>query len=165
MALSKLREGFAGRAAAVTLGAAAALSPLTGAFAQDNQPPSVAVSTIAPSSVNFVDDAGLAANLFSDQNDGVAVAVRLGTADSTPPTERIREVLTQDFRNAGLEDPVTFFFDQNDIPVTGVAYYYSGYANGPYTLGQSRDAVKEISESYNFRKANGLLASLEYDQP
>ena len=106
MALEDIRKSFTGRAAAIGLTAMAAVTPLTFSWAQDAQPIPVVATT---SSIQMVENADRGASIFSRENAGIAVAIRLGTHESTPSPERIRDVLTADFRNAGLEDPITFF--------------------------------------------------------
>lgn len=130
------------------------LTPLSSGFAQDRP---VAVST-----VSLVENASRAASTYARQHPGVAVAIRLGTHSSTPTPERVREVLASDFQDAGLDGPVTFFFDQNDVEGTAAAFYYAGYVDGPFSLGESRTAVRETVEDHNFRKSRGLLA---YERP
>ena len=157
MALEDIRKRFTGRAAAIGLTAMAAVTPLTFSWAQDAQPIPVVATT---SSIQMVEDAGIAAGLHSERYPGIAVAIRLGTHETTPTPERIRDVLAVDFATAGVTDPVNFFFEQNDTAGTVAAFYFGGDMHGPFSLGQSRKAVPETTASYNFRKQNGMLLSL-----
>ncbi len=164
MSLPELRKGFTNTAAAMGMTAIAAMTPLSYSFADETRSvQTVPISTASTSQFALVEDSGLAANLYSRENPGVAVSVFLGTAQSTPDPAIIQNILSKDFANAGLDGPITFFFDQNDTPGTGVAYYFDGDVNGPYHLGEARQAVKQTAESYNFRKEKGLLASLNYN--
>lgn len=128
------------------------LAPLSASLAQG--------ASATPSTISLVENAARTASTYGRNNPGIAVAVRLGTHSSTPTPERIREVLTGDFSEAGLDGPVTFFFDQNDVEGTAAAFYYAGDVDGPFSLGESRKAVQQTTEDYNFRKSRGLL---EYD--
>lgn len=140
---------------ALVLGAGTMLLPTSAGMAQDA---SVAASA---SPIRLVENAGRAASTYARQNPGVAVVVRLGTHSSTPTPERIREVLTADFQNAGLDGPVTFFFDRHNVEGTAAAFYYAGDVDGPFSLGQSRSEVQQTTKTYNFRKSRGLL---EYER-
>lgn len=163
MALMNLRQNFSGRAAAAGVAAALALSPMVGASAQDAQPQQQAEFTQV-AVADPVAQASIEAGRYSERNPGIAVAVYLGTHPDTPSRDRIREVLTSDFRSAGLTDPVTFFFAQNDVAGSGASFYYDGNVEGPYTLSASRNQAAQVVSSYNFRKERGLLASLDYSQ-
>lgn len=114
------------------------------------------------SPISLVENAARTASTYGRQNPGIAVAIRLGTHSSTPKPERIREVLAADFLNAGLDGPVTFFFDQNDVPGTTAAFFYAGNVDGPFSLGESRTELRQTVEDYNFRKSHNLL---EYERP
>ncbi|WP_298307642.1 hypothetical protein [uncultured Erythrobacter sp.] len=118
-------------------------------------------ATTVSATTQIVDDAGLVAGRYSRENPGVAVAIYLGTHSSTPSRERIVEALTADFREAGLSDPVTFFFEQNDVPGSVASFHYDGAIDGPFRLGDSRSQTASTAKSYNFRKDRGLLASLD----
>lgn len=163
MALNALKERFSGKAAAAGLAAALVMTPLGGATAQDAQSQQqgefTQVAVLASTA-----DASIAAGRYSETNPGVAVAVYLGTHPQTPSPERVREVLTAEFRSHGMTDPVTFFFAQNDVAGSGASFYLDGAVRGHYTLSQSRTEVSSIAQSYNFRKERGLLASLDYSQ-
>lgn len=119
------------------------------AVAQDDR-------TTSQSSASAADTA-IAAGRYSERNFGVAVAVYLGTHPTTPSRERITEVLTQDFRTAGMADPVVFFFYQNDIEASVASIYFGGAVRGPMTLAEARTAAPEIARSYNFRKERCLF--------
>ncbi len=165
MSLPELRKGFTNTAAAMGMTAIAAMAPLSYSFADETRSvQTVPISTSSTAQFALVEDAGATAGQYARTHPGVAVAIRLGTHESTPTPERIQEVLTRDFINAGLDGPVTFFFDQNDIPATGAAFYFDDDANGPYSLGQSRNQVFQTVHTYNFRKEKGLLVSLDNTQ-
>lgn len=130
-------------------GVAAALSLSVAAYGQQDRTTSQSSASAA--------HAARAAGRYSESNFGVAVAVYLGTHPSTPSRERIIEVLTEDFRTAGMNDPVVFFFFQNDIEGSGATIYFGGAARGPMTLAEARTTAPEISRSYNFRKERCLF--------
>lgn len=134
---------------AVILGIGAAFLPMSSGSAQN--------APVATSTVSLVENADRTASTYSREHAGIVVAVRLGTADSTPAPNVIERILRDEFSSAGVYDPITFFFDQNDVPGTAVAYYYSGYVDGPFSLGASREQAKTTSETYLFRKSKGLL--------
>lgn len=160
MALSNLKKSFAGKAAAIGLGAVVAMTPLTGAFAEDANSNRANVAEISSSRTL---SAEAQAYRYSEQNPGIAVVVNLGTHPTTPTKDRIREALTSDFQKAGLTDPLQFFFEQNDTPASLASFYYDGALDGPYGLGESRQQASATAQSYNFRKENGLLASISYE--
>jgi len=169
MALPNLRKGFASRAAAVGLGAVAAFTPLSFTFADDagrkTAQPATTISAPAQATPVLANEhAGIQANKWSLKNPGIAVGVFLGTAASTPSAEKIQQVLTADFQKAGVEDPIVFFFQQNDVPTTGVDYHFGGDVRGPYSLGEARPATEDVANTYNWRKQQGLLASISYNQ-
>ncbi|WP_340149011.1 hypothetical protein [uncultured Sneathiella sp.] len=162
MALSSLKKGFAGRAAAIGFGAMAAVTPLSYSFADDGRPPiTSAVERQLP--VAMVEDSGRAAGAYARQNPGIAVSVFLGTESSVTP-QQIQTILTGDFRREGVSDPITFFFDQNDTAGTGVAYYFDNYVDGPFNLAEARGQAAETARDYAWRKERGLLASVSYQE-
>ncbi len=181
MALPKLNKDFVGRATALGLGAAAVLTPLTGVFAGDGKTvPPVATTTMAATttqavkmtkastaatSANFtpapLKDAGGNAQDWSLENPGIAVAVFLGTESGVTPTQ-IRDILTNEINSAGVKD-VAFFFEQNDVAGTGVAYAYSGAVDGPFHLGDAREAAAKSAQQYMFQQNNPALA-FNYNQ-
>lgn len=164
MALEDIRKSFTGRAAAIGLTAMAAVTPLTFSWAQDARTAGTFPVVATTSSIQMVEDASIAAGLHSESNPGIAVAVFLGTHESTPAPERIRDVLSGDFQKAGISDPISFYFEQNDTPGTGTAFYFGGDMHGPFLLGPSRKEVPETAATYLFRKNNGMLASISFDQ-
>ena len=147
---------FAFMSMALVLGAGATLLSMSASLAQDT------AAAQSDSSIRLVDNAARTASTYGRHNPGIAVAIRLGTHSSTPTPERIRDVLTSDFQKAGLDGPVTFFFDQNDVEGTAAAFFYAGDGDGPFSLGQSRKEVQQTTKTYNFRKSRGLL---EYGSP
>lgn len=164
MALEDIRKSFTGKAAAIGLSALAAIAPVSFAFADEARTAGVIPVAATTSTIHMVEDASIAAGVHSENNLGIAVAIRLGTHESTPTPERIRDVLAGDFHKAGITDPITFFFDQNDIEATGASFHFGGDMYGPYALGPSRKAVPETAAHYNFRKTNGMLASVSFNQ-
>lgn len=159
MALPEFRNSFAGRAAAVGLSAAVAFTPLTGALAQDasQAQPAVATSaTVASATPVLLEDAGRAAVEWSLENEGIAVMVKMGTESGVTPAQ-ISDVLTREINGAGV-DSVAFFFEQNDIPATGVAYAYSGAVDGPFGLGEARSEAVRSAQQYLFQQSNPALA-------
>jgi len=101
-------------------------------------------------------DIAFEAQRYSETNPGVVIAVYLGTHPNTPSRARIREVLTQDFREAGLQDPITFFFAQNDVEGSAATIHYGGDVDGPHALSATRERAAAVTKSYNFRKERGL---------
>lgn len=162
MALTALKDRFSGRAAATGIAAALIAAPVAHAMAQEAPQQHVEFTQVAVA--DPVAQASIEAGRYSERNPGIAVAIYLGTHPDTPSRDRIREVLTSDFRSAGLTDPVTFFFAQNDVVGSGASFYYDGNVEGPYTLSASRSQAAQVVSSYNFRKERGLLASLDYSQ-
>lgn len=76
--------------------------------------------------------------------DGVAVSVRMGT-QPVVSDDKIKEVITKDFRNNGIND-LKFFFDHIDAPASGVSFHVRGGTEGPYLIGQDlRDRIPQIA--------------------
>lgn len=125
------------------------LTPLSSGLAQDRP---AAVST-----VSLVENADRTASTYGRQHPGIAVAVFLGT-ESSVTSDQIKTILTREFVQAGVDDPITFFFDQNDVAGTGVAYYYAGYVDGPFNLKDARPQAIKTAEDYIFRKSRNLLS-------
>ena len=141
-------------------GLAAALSMLPGAAQADDQarPETTRASftTVSSSDIPLTKDADGDALLWARENDGIAVAVYLGTSPSTHPPETIARVLQSDFEQAGVEN-VRFFFSQDDTEVTTVSYMYGNASDGIFTLGQSRAAVPAAADQYLFYKQHPEL--------
>lgn len=161
MALSKLRTGFTRQAAAATLTAAAVLFvPLSSTFAEDAKPDNKPVVMAAATTPTFtpvlLEDARGSAQDWSIQNPGIAVAVKLGTQSDITP-QQIRDVLTTEFTNSGVND-VSFFYEQNDTPSTAVAYYYSGKGDGPFLLNQARAEARDSAAQYLFQQSHPGMA-------
>lgn len=133
----------------LVLGAGTTLLSMSASLAQD--------TPATTSTVELVENADRTASTYGRQNPGIAVAVFLGTESVVTP-EQIKTILTREFVQAGVDDPIMFFFDQNDVPGTGVAYHYDGYANGPFNLKDARPQAVKIAKSYMFRKEKGLLS-------
>lgn len=123
-----------------------------------NASPSLAQGMpVSQSPVRLVENADRTASTYSREHAGIVVAVFLGTQSNVTP-EQIKTILTKEFVEAGVSDPVTFFFDQNDTPGTGMTYYYAGYVDGPFNLADARPQAIQTARTYLFRKENGLLS-------
>lgn len=131
--------------------ALATLLPMSSGIAQTAQ---VAASA---SPVKLVENADRTASTYARRNPGIAVAVFLGTQSSVTP-QQIKSILTKEFTQAGVSDPISFFFDQNDTPGTGVAYYFDGDVDGPFNLQYARPEAIKTARTYRFRKEKGLLS-------
>ncbi len=104
--------------------------------------------------VEMTDDATYDAGQWSMRNQGVSVAILLGTESRVTPAQ-IQEILTREINNAGVGH-VAFFFEQNDVPGTGVAYAYDGDVDGPFNLAEARPAAVEAARQYLFQRRLGL---------
>lgn len=152
MALTALKDRFSGKAAAAGIAAALMVSPFGGATAQDAQPQQQAEFTQAATVTNVAThrDATRAAGEWSQRNDGVSVAVYLGTESRVTP-DQIEQILTREINGAGVSN-VAFFYEQNDTPATGVAYAYAGDVDGPFHLGEARPAAAKAAEQYLYQR-------------
>lgn len=134
---------------ALVVGAGTTLLSMSASQAQD--------TPATTSTVKLVENADRTASTYGRQNPGIAVAVFLGTESVVTP-EQIKTILTREFVQAGVDDPIRFFFDQNDVPGTGVAYYYDGDVDGPFNLKEARPQAVKTAKSYMFRKEKGLFS-------
>ncbi len=157
MAILDLKSKFKNTLAAAA-GASLALSPIAGATAQDAQPQQRAEFTqvAATTNVALTQDAPHAAYQWSKLNRGIAVAVKLGTESSVTP-QQIEQILTREIQNVGVSD-VVFFYEQNDVAGTGVAYSFAGNTDGPFSLGEAREAAVKSAKQYLFQQSNPAMA-------
>jgi len=154
MAISKAKSVLGGAlasVAAVGLTTSPSLAEEQQAAA-NNVPVSTQVSTTPASygSVQLLSDATRAAFSWSKENDGLAVAVYLGTESRVTPSQ-IEQILTREIQSAGVRN-VEFFFEQNDVPASGVAYAYAGDMDGPFHLGEARPAAAKSAQQYLFQR-------------
>ena len=125
-------------------------------------PPLILAATTTPEfNPALVHDAHGEAQDWSLENPGIAVAVKLGTESQITPLQ-IRDVLTGEFSGAGVEE-LAFFYEQNDTPSHGVAYYYTGQSDGPFLLNQARPAARNAAQQYLFQQGNPAL-SYNFDE-
>lgn len=148
----------------------AVLSMVPGAAQADDQareyasvtttetPQKASFATAASSTIPLTKDAEGDAIIWARDTDGIGVSVALGTGSKFTP-EQIQAILINDFTKAG-EPNVRFFFEQNDVPVTGVVYHYGvtgGGSSGILTLNQSQGAVQETVDQNHFYEDNPEL--------
>ncbi len=151
MALTALKERFSGKAAAAGIAAALVVTPVAHAMAQD-APQQQAEFTQAAATTNIAltDNASQAAHLWAQRNQGIAVAVMLGTESRVTP-EQIEQILTREIQSAGVRD-VEFFYEQNDVPGTVVGYSYNGGGQGPFNLARARDGAADAVRQYLYQR-------------
>jgi len=58
--------------------------------------------------------------------------------------DQIKTVLTEDFRYYGVED-IQFFFENNDVKATGIAFHIRGGTEGLFRVTEMRDQVAAIA--------------------
>ena len=86
----------------------------------------------------------VAGSIWSEKNpNGVAVSVRMGTEPLISDSQ-IKTVLSEDLSYFGVSH-VKFFFEQNDVAATGVAYHVRGGTEGLFRVTEMRDAVEAIA--------------------
>lgn len=120
-----------------------------------------AASSTAPGAPYMLyEDAGRPAMDWSLKNPGIAVAVLLGTESKFTPAQ-VQSGLRGSFAEAGVTD-LMFFYEQNDMPSTGVVYYYSGASDGPFILNEAQVEAKKSAKQYLFQQGNPIT---RYEYP
>jgi len=85
------------------------------------------------------------ASEWSEKNpNGVAIAVAMGTK-SIAIDDFIKEVFVRDFAHFGMTN-LKFFFEQNDVPATGVTFHIRGGTEGPYFLAEAKREVSRTAK-------------------
>ena len=135
--------------------AVCALVLMTSAHAED-----IGQKSAASSAIVLHKDAPLEAQDWSLKHPGIAVGVILGTQSKFSP-QQVEAGLRRSLREAGVSD-VTFFFEQNDMPSTGVVFCYSGATDGPFLLGKSQPEAKKSAKQYLFQQSH---PTLRYEYP
>lgn len=153
MDISNLKNSFSGKAVAIGLSAIIATTPMNSAFAENGNGASAA--TASHPTITLTQNAPHAAYLWSKKNHGIAVAVLLGTKSRVSPAQ-IEQILTREIRSAGVRD-VEFFYEQNDVAGTGVAYSFGGDSMGPYSLGEARPAAVKATKQYLFQLSHPAI--------
>lgn len=88
---------------------------------------------------------------WAAKNDGIAVAISLGTESKITP-ERIAEGLSEEFWDEGL-NKFSFHFEQNDVGPTLVAFHYGkdgGVGQGPFFLKDARQGARDAAKQHRF---------------
>mgnify|MGYP000451072668 CR=1 FL=1 len=100
--------------------------------------------------VEMTEDATRTAFEWSRTNEGIAIAVLLGTESRVLPSQ-IEETLRREASAAGV-CRLTFFYEQNDVPGTGTAYAYGGDVDGPFNLAEARDEIRASARQYLYQQ-------------
>ena len=100
--------------------------------------------------VEMTEEATRTAIEWSQTNDGISVAVILGTESRVTPSQ-IEETLRREASAAGV-CRLTFFYEQNDVPGTGTAYAYDGDIDGPFNLAEARDEIRASARQYLYQQ-------------
>lgn len=146
------RKSKLGAALASVAAVGLAATPLAAEEPQQAQTQMTQASTtqVAAYGVQLLPDATRAAGEWSMENDGLAVAVYLGTESRVTPAQ-IEQILTREIQTTGVRN-IAFFYEQNDTPASGVAYAYAGDMDGPFHLGEARPAAVKSAEQYLFQR-------------
>ncbi|MEH6717110.1 hypothetical protein [Parasphingorhabdus flavimaris] len=134
MGLSNLKSNFAGKAAAAGIAAAIALTPLTGAFAEDKQQNAEFTEAAAQISAP-----GEAARWSMQNNGGVGVAISMGTQSRVTPAQ-VEQVIRRDFASNGVTS-LRFFYDRISSLGTAFSFHVDGGSTEVLTLGNVRNAI------------------------
>ena len=108
----------------------------------------------AQDEIRYYDDAELAGLIWSDRNQqGIAVSILLGPEHARLTPERIVEVLSRDFEDAGfLAANVAFFFQHNDVGghLGFIFVGGDGYGDGPLGMSELREGAKKAVSQLRF---------------
>ena len=74
---------------------------------------------------------------------GVAISVAMGTKPVVTDDD-IKNVLTRDLNKHGVTR-IKFFFEQNDMPASGIAFHVRGGTEGIYLIDNVREQVEAIA--------------------
>jgi hypothetical protein len=97
-----------------------------------------------------------------ENENAVAVAIRMGTEKQLPDFE-IKSILLGVFEKAGISaNNVRFFFEDNDIKGTGLSYHVRGGTDGPFVL--NREAIAAAQTAARIAKYDHL-ASVNHNNP
>jgi len=87
----------------------------------------------------------VAGSEWSEKNpNGVGIAVRMGT-QPVVNDDQIKTVLTRDFKKFGMTN-IKFFFEQNDVPASGITFHIRGGTEGVFTIDDVREQVAGIAK-------------------
>lgn len=85
----------------------------------------------------------VAGSEWSEKNrNGVGIAIRMGT--SGVKDAQIKTVLTRDFKKHGMTN-IKFFFEQNDMPASGITFHVRGGTEGVFVIDNVREQVAGIA--------------------
>ena len=86
----------------------------------------------------------VAGSEWSEKNpNSVGIAVRMGT-QSVVTDDQIKTVLTRDFAAHGMRS-IKFFFEQNDMPASGITFHVRGGTDGVFVIDNVREQVANIA--------------------
>lgn len=86
----------------------------------------------------------VAGSEWSEKNpNGVAIAVRMGTKPAVTD-DQVKTVLARDFAKYGMTH-IRFFFEQNDVPASGITFHIRGGTEGVFTIDDVREQVAGIA--------------------
>lgn len=86
----------------------------------------------------------VAGSEWSEKNpNGVGISVRMGTQPAVTD-DQIKTVLTRDFKKFGMTN-IKFFFEQNDVPASGITFHIRGGTEGVFTIDDVREQVAGIA--------------------
>ena len=159
-----LANRFRAKAAAVGLGLASVVAPaamadeqpqgVDGAFqvaAAETSTPTPVLASAAISTVPFTENAGREASTDARAEPGIAVGVWYGTRSRATP-DRIVAALTEELNAAGIER-VSFHFEQNDVPATGVMYFYGEDVSALHSLDTAKAGAQDAAGQYLFQQS------------
>lgn len=152
----KNMSGLTRRSLIAALTAAATAGPAA-LFAQENvagkPAPSAAAASISPGSEIELTTTTLASN-YSEEHPVVAIAVAKGKKDEDGLTgEKIGQVLSLELERR-FHAPSKYFVRESAGNYSNVTFFIKGRLFGPYSLGESVEALPVIS--MKFDQAHGL---------
>lgn len=154
MALRALKDNFAGKAAAAGLSGLLAVTPLTGAVAQEQQSQQ-AEFTEASAQISAPTEAAR----WSLQNiGGVGVAISMGQNSRVTP-QQVEQVIRRDFATNGVSS-VRFFYDNRlNGPSTVMSFHVDGGSTPDFTIRDVRAAIPAAAEDAKHMARYPELAS------
>lgn len=105
--------------------------------------------------VAFTDNAVSAAGQWARQNnDGIAIAVRLGSDTPISP-DTIEQALRRDFAEHGVHR-LRFYFERSGSGGSSAVYQSSNHVWGPFGLAEARGQVEVAARQLRFEIDRGL---------
>jgi len=75
---------------------------------------------------------------------GVGISVAMGT-QPVVTDDKIKTVLTRDLKKYGMTS-IKFFYEQNDVPATSIAFHIRGGMEGFFSISNVREQVASMAK-------------------